>query len=134
MDGEILQFFRQSSMWSDKWEKLILNLFENQNGYLKIQPCVVKENEEIVSGCLLLSFDGLMTLFHLFTKPEKRNQGYAYKVISKAIDIFKKSSDAQLLTARTVEDYFVCDLFLSAGFKRAYLTKSKSPVILWHKK
>lgn len=101
-----LKFFSKNLLWRD------------DNGWrtnYDLAPCIIKKDNEIVSGCLLLSIDKVMILFHLFTLPEERGKGYATQVVKNAIEIFDKSKMTVLLagTKRNI----LLRFFKNMGFK-----------------
>ena len=66
------------------------------------------------SGCCLLFFDGIYTLYNLWTVPAERDKGYAQGVVRKVVEF----SEGRLVLARYRNDELnIAKLFANAKYE-----------------
>lgn len=124
MNNEEYKFFAENKKWQRYHDWMV-----NYN----LETCVIRnEHGKIVSGCMLLSFDKMIILFHLFTLPEERGKGYAKRVVKRAIETFEKSKMTTLLlgTKKTL----LYEFFKKLGFDGIPNPKNKNIVMYYYKK
>lgn len=71
------------------------------------------------SGCCLFEFDGVGTIFNVYTPPKYRNQGYATELLKQVV----VANPEIMLLARSIDDS-VIKIFKQAGFYHVF-TNSK---------
>jgi len=108
-----IKFFRKSEMWNKEAENFVRKL-NFSSPYHNLWSCIYSDPKP-VSGCLLLTFDGIIVLFHLFTLKSKRRKGYARIVVKNAIEALNRTPN-HILLARSIIDSNASKLFKSMGF------------------
>jgi len=128
-----VDFFRPSETWNGHWDQFFLTApIMNSEDYF-LEPIFIKEKGRIVSGCWLYGFDGIITLFHLYTPPKYRRRGYAMRVVEKAKSRVDNDNYI-LLIARTIDKTPVYDLFEQCGFRLLSKSNLKQHVMVgWSK-
>lgn len=106
------EILKDSPNWSEEWAHLMGILETIDNKHFKLR----KYDFEGKSFCYVLSFDGVSTIFHLFTPDTYKQKGYATKLIKKVVIEERGLNESNILLARTINDYYVEKLFLNCGF------------------
>lgn len=134
-DNTEIDFFRKSELWNEDWEGFLGKIAKGQNKAYRLISCLIegweRERLLVVSGCLLFEMDKTMTLFHLFTLSEYRGKGYAKRTVTKAINIFEKSS-ACVLLAGTIKGSFVYEFFRKMGFEDLNPAQEGKDIVIYY--